>query len=206
MTRAEQLDYLIHYLMPQLPLPKSEADKWKLFRSLVNTRKPAPISSGFLNVQDAFLKKEMERKGIVDITALTPVQNRIFLWKGDIATLQADSIVNAANSGMTGFYCPCHGCIDNAIHTFAGVQLRLECANIMEAQGYPEPAGQAKITRAYNLPASYVIHTVGPYVDGPLTLEHKKLLISCYQSCLKLADEKGITSIALSGRSLQHNF
>ena len=115
---------------------------------------------------------------------------------GDITRIEADAIVNAANSGMTGCYIPCHGCIDNAIHTYAGVQLRLECAGLMVKQGRPEPTGQAKITQAYNLPCRYVLHTVGPIVHGALTKEHERQLASCYRSCLELAREKNIKSLA----------
>ena len=107
-----------------------------------------------------------------------------------------DAIVNAANSGMTGCYVPCHGCIDNAIHTFAGVQLRLACAELMAKQDRPEPTGQAKITQAYNLPCRYVLHTVGPIVQGPLTREHERQLASCYRSCLDLAGENHCKSLA----------
>ena len=127
---------------------------------------------------------------------LEPVYGDLYLWQGDITRLQCCAIVNAANSGMTGCYQPCHNCIDNCIHTYAGVQLRLKCAEIMAEQGYAEPTGQAKITPAYNLPCEYVIHTVGPIVQGKLAQEHCALLESCYRSCLKLADENGVGSIA----------
>jgi O-acetyl-ADP-ribose deacetylase (regulator of RNase III) len=162
----------------------------------VNVRSPKPIGEDFLKIQDEFLREEISRKGVTDIKGLTPVEEGIYLWKGDITTLKCGAIVNAANSGMTGCYNPCHGCIDNAIHTFSGVQLRLKCAEIMEKQGYPEPTGKAKVTSAYNLPSDYVIHTVGPIVDGRLTEEHCTLLESCYRSCLEAAHENGISSVA----------
>ena len=127
------------------------------------------------------------QKGITDIAGLQPVEKNIYLWKGDITTLQCGAIVNAANSGMTGCYHPCHNCIDNCIHTFAGVRLRLKCAEIIKAQGHEEPTGTAKITPAYNLPCQYVIHTVGPIVQDGLTQKHCNLLKSCYQNCLELA-------------------
>ena len=120
----------------------------------------------------------------------------LYLWRGDITTLQVDAIVNAANSGLTGCYSPLHGCIDNAIHTFAGVKLRLECAKIMEKQGFPEPMGTAKITKAYNLPCKHVLHTVGPMISGALTQTDCQELASCYRSCLELAAEKGLESVA----------
>lgn len=175
---------------------RNEQSQWRLFRSLVNVREPRPVSSDFIKMQDCFLKNETITKGITDISNLTPIQDKIYLWQGDITTLCVEAIVNAANSGMTGCYCPCHGCIDNAIHTFAGVQLRQECAEIMKAQGYPEPTGQAKITKAYNLPCEYVIHTVGPVVDSQLNENHKQQLASCYRSCLELAEKNHLKSIA----------
>lgn len=162
----------------------------------MNVRAPEPIGEDFLMIQDEYLQTELNEKGITDIADLLPVENSVYLWQGDITTLKCGAIVNAANSGMTGCYQPCHNCIDNCIHTFAGVRLRLECAGIMEKQGYEEPAGQAKITPAYNLPCSYVIHTVGPIVQGKLTEEHCRLLKSCYQSCLELTVQHGIDSIA----------
>ena len=138
----------------------------------------------------------LSTKKVTYISELTPAENGIYLWKGDITTLKCDAIVNAANSGMTGCYMPCHSCIDNCIHTFAGTRLRYECHRIMEKQGHSEPTGKAKITAAYNLPCKYVRHTVGPIVNGPLCSEHERLLESCYNSCLETAAENGIKSIA----------
>ena len=146
--------------------------------------------------QDEYLKEETKSKGITDIRELKPVEEGIYLWQGDITTLKCDAIVNAANSGMTGCYQPCHNCIDNCIHTYAGVQLRNACAEIIEKQGYEDPTGCAKITSAFNLPCKYVLHTVGPIVQGHLTKEHEELLASCYRSCLELADENGVKSVA----------
>ena len=136
------------------------------------------------------------QKGITDIAGLQPVEKNIYLWKGDITTLKCGAIVNTANSGMTGCYHPCHNCIDNCIHTFAGVRLRLKCAEIIKAQGHEEPTGTAKITPAYNLPCQYVIHTVDPIVQGKLTKKHCELRKSCYRSCLELAVLNGVKSIA----------
>ena len=147
-------------------------------------------------MQDDYLQEELAAKKITRLSDLHPIQEAIYLWRGDITTLECGAIVNAANSGMTGCYQPCHNCIDNCIHTYAGVQLRLKCAEIMEQQGYEEPTGQAKITPAYNLPCDYVIHTVGPIVQGKLTQEHCALLESCYRSCLELAEQNGVESIA----------
>lgn len=176
--------------------PKGEAEEKQLLRGLMNIRPPRPIGKSFLKIQDEYLREETEKKGITELDSLTPIQDGIYLWRGDITTLKCGAIVNAANSGMTGCYYPCHNCIDNCIHTYAGIQLRLDCADMMEKQGYEEPTGQAKITPAYNLPCNYVIHTVGPIVQGKLKRQHCELLASCYRSCLKLADETGITSIA----------
>ena len=154
------------------------------------------ISVEYLKAEDKLLRKLTAEKGITDITDLQPIEKNIYLWQGDITTLKCDAIVNAANSGMTGCYNPCHNCIDNCIHTFAGVRLRLKCAEIMKLQGYEEPTGKAKITPAYNLPCKYVIHTVGPIVQSRLTEKHRMLLKSCYESCLELAVSNEIKSIA----------
>lgn len=196
MTKQEQLSFLINDLAPGLVLPQTEEEKFRLFRSLVNIREPKPVSSEFLQVQDAFLKDEIASGGITDMDALAPVKDHIYLWKGDITRLRADAVVNAANSGMLGCFCPCHGCIDNCIHTYSGVQLRLACAEIMEKQGYPEPVGRAKITRAYNLPCRYILHTVGPRIVGRVTDSDCEMLASCYRSCMELANENKLQSIA----------
>lgn len=174
----------------------TESTKPVVFRALCNIRPPIHASAEFLALQDEYLQEELQRKGITDVARLTPATQDIYLWKGDITTLKCDGIVNAANSQMLGCFYPNHGCIDNAIHTYAGVQLRQECASIMRKQGREEQTGQAKITKAYNLPCKYVIHTVGPIVKGRLTEEHEKQLASCYKSCLALADERGLNSVA----------
>lgn len=196
MNNDEQLAWLIRFLAPEIRIPQTRADLWRLFRALVNTRAPGPISEEFLTVQDIFLKREVAKKGITDIDDLTPIKDNLYLWHGDITTLRVDAIVNAANSGLTGCYCPNHGCIDNAIHTFAGAQLRNECAMLMREQGYPEPTGRSKITAAYNLPSRYILHTVGPIVSEKLNVLHEKQLVSCYRSCLALAAQRQIGSVA----------
>lgn len=202
MTRSEKLSHLIKNLLSEnadyknIAVPDSFEERFRLFRSLVNVRAPKPISEEFLNIQNEFLREITAEKGIVDCKELTPVKTRIYLWQGDITALKCGAIVNAANSQMLGCFCPCHGCIDNAIHTFSGVQLRLECAEIMRKQGADEPIGKAKITSAYNLPCDKIIHTVGPYVGGKLTEEHCEQLRSCYRECLKTAVQNGISSIA----------
>ena len=167
-----------------------------LLRSLMNVRLPAPVSDEFLQVQDDYLKEALKEKGVTALSDLSPVEENIYLWRGDITLLACDAIVNAANSGMTGCYQPMHTCIDNCIHTFSGMQLRLLCAQMMEKQGFPEPTGQAKLTPAFNLPCKYVLHTVGPIVSGTLTQAHERLLASCYRSCLELAAQNDIHSVA----------
>ena len=142
------------------------------------------------------MQEETRRKGITQLVDLQPVQEGIYLWQGDITTLRCDAIVNAANSQMLGCFAPCHGCIDNAIHTYAGVQLRLACGELMQQQGHEEETGKAKITPGFNLPCRYVLHTVGPIVGGRLTKRDQQLLASCYRSCLELAEQNNVKSIA----------
>ncbi|MGN0292924.1 MAG: protein-ADP-ribose hydrolase [Lachnospiraceae bacterium] len=206
MNQAENQEkrrlFLIKELLQEYPscrrqeIPADAARQKMLLRSLMNVRHPAAVSRKFLEVQDAYLQEELAAKQIIRISDLHPVQDGIYLWRGDITTLECGAIVNAANSGMTGCYQPCHNCIDNCIHTYAGIQLRLKCAEIMERQRCEEPVGQAKITPAYNLPCDYVIHTVGPVVRGELTKQHCELLESCYRSCLTLADKYRVSVIA----------
>ncbi len=202
MTQKERSVYLIGELLKEQPeyrdiaIPQNEQDQKRLLRALMNVRPPMPIGTEFLTVQDAYLRAETARKGVTDIADLMPVEPGIYLWQGDITTLKCGAIVNAANSGMTGCYVPCHGCIDNAIHTYAGIQLRLACAELMAKQGHEEPTGQAKLTPAYNLPCDYVLHTVGPIVYGGVTAKDRELLASCYRSCLELAQQNGIGSVA----------
>ena len=202
MNQGERRRELIQFLLREreetgrVKIPVDTGEQKRLLRSLLNIRRPAPADSRFLAVQDAYLQEETAGKGVTDFSSLTPEEDGLYLWQGDITTLRCDAIVNAANSGMTGCYVPCHGCIDNCIHTFAGVQLRLACARLMERQGHGEETGGAKITPAYNLPCRYVLHTVGPVVDGDVTDEDERLLASCYRSCLELADENGLKNVA----------
>lgn len=179
-----------------MEIPEDVREQKRILRSLLNIRMPQPVGGDFLKIQDEYLREETAAKGITDIGELTPVREDIYLWQGDITTLRCGAIVNAANSQLLGCFYPCHGCIDNAIHTFAGIQLRLACAELMQKQGHEEPTGSAKITPAYNLPCKYVLHTVGPVVRGALTKRHCELLASCYRSCLELAEENGVESIA----------
>ena len=204
MTHEEQRIWLIRQLLREdaryekAGIPGDERGQRDLLRALMNVRPPEPIGEEFLSVQDAYLTEENRRAGVTDAEGLEPcrLSGQLFLWQGDITTLKADAIVNAANSGMTGCYQPLHNCIDNIIGSKAGIRLRLYCDRIMREQGHPEPAGQAKITPGFNLPCRYIIHTVGPVVDGPLTAEHERLLASCYRSCLDLARENRLESIA----------
>ena len=176
-------------------IPQDVSDQKLLLRGLLNVRPAQVCNPEFLRVQDAYLCQATAEKGITDCSALSPVQPGLYLWQGDITTLKCDAIVNAANSGMTGCYAPNHRCIDNAIHTFAGFQLRLACAEIMERQGCPEPTGQAKITPEFNLPCRYILHTVGPIVDESPTERDCAQLESCYRACLTLAAENRLENI-----------
>ena len=202
MNQSEKRQFLIRSLLKEHPeyrdvaIPAEPESQRQLLRRLMNIRAPQSANEDFLKMQDAYLQGVNEAKGIIDVAALTPIQPGLYLWQGDITTLKCDAIVNAANSGMTGCYIPNHRCIDNAIHTYAGVELRLACAELMEQQGYPEPTGQAKITSAFNLPCRHVLHTVGPIISGRVTKEDKELLASCYRSCLELAAENDLESVA----------
>ena len=202
MTQDERLDFLLRYLLAErkeyagIRMPDSVSEKRRLLRSLMNVRPPIPASAEFLAVQDAYLQARLSERGVTRLGDLKPTQPGIYLWQGDITTLAADAIVNAANSQMLGCFVPCHGCIDNAIHTYAGVQLRLACAAAMRQQGQEEATGHAKITKAYNLPCRFVLHTVGPIICGSVTNADRELLASCYRSCLDLAAETGLHSVA----------
>ena len=202
MNQSEKRLFLIQTLLNERPscrkqeIPADPERQKILLRGLMNVRHPGAANPEFLQVQDAYLQAETNAKGVTDADKLTPVQPGLYLWQGDITTLRCDAIVNAANSGMTGCYLPNHRCIDNCIHTFAGVELRQYCEKLMEQQGYAEPTGQAKITPAFNLPCKYILHTVGPIISGRVTKQDEALLASCYRSCLKLAAENGLESVA----------
>lgn len=202
MSQEERRRWLLQHLLEESPyyrnyrIPEEEQEQKVLLRSLMNVRMPGEIDQEFLAVQDTYLQQVNREKGIVTLDEMQEVQPDLYIWQGDITRLQTGAIVNAANSGMTGCYQPCHNCIDNCIHTYAGIQLRNYCNDLMQKQGKEEPTGQAKITPAFNLPCDYVIHTVGPIVEGFLRKKHEELLASCYRSCLKMADENGVQSIA----------
>lgn len=200
MLQQERRIYLIKELLKaqqeKIKIPKTSTLQKQLLRALFNIRLPKEASNEFLKIQDEYLQEEIAKKGITDYRLLTPIKKGIYLWQGDITTLCCDAIVNAANSQMLGCFYPNHGCIDNAIHSYAGIQLRLACAKLMVQQGHEEATGKAKITPAFNLPSKYILHTVGPIITNELTKSDCEKLRSCYNSCLKLASKKGLNSIA----------
>lgn len=204
MTHREKQVFLLKHLLSEqqeyrdIEIPTREDEQKRLLRSLMNIRPPRPIGADFLKIQDEYLSEEIKEKGIVDgeTLATSPFNNRLVLWRGDITTLKVDAIVNAANSALRGCFIPCHSCVDNIIHSHSGIQLRLACHEIMLEQGYDEPTGTAKITPAFNLPSNYILHTVGPIISGTLTQKHCHQLADCYYSCLKLAAEHNLKSIA----------
>ncbi|WP_423213860.1 protein-ADP-ribose hydrolase [Streptococcus equinus] len=201
MNQKERRLFLINDLLHEANInaniPRSESDQKLLLRALFNVRDPKPASSRFLKIQDDYLQEALREKGITQLSELNQVAPQLYIWRGDITTLQVDAIVNAANKYLLGCFAPNHSCIDNAIHTFSGIQLRLACDDLMKEQGgHEEKTGQAKITPAFNLLSRYVIHTVGPIISGKLTDYDRQQLASCYESCLKLADENQVSSIA----------
>ena len=205
MTHEEQRVWLINELkkddtqFKKYPIPNDEQGQKNLLRALMNVWVPKEIPDKFIKIQDEYLKEESRREGITDIDNLDPIEqdSRIYLWQGDMTTLKVGAIVNPANSALLGCFRPLHNCADNIIHSKAGISLRYRCNCIMQEQGHEEPTGQAKITPAYNLPCEYVIHTVGPIVQGRLTKENERLLASCYRSILELADQNDIKTLAL---------
>lgn len=203
MNQTQRRKALIQMLLSEQPgrcrgltVPTGEDMQRRLLRALLNLREPVPAAPELLRMQDEYLQSELSKRGVTDADALEELRPGICLWRGDITTLQCDAIVNAANSALLGCFCPNHGCIDNAIHTYAGIQLRLACKGIMDAQGHEEPTGTAKLTLAYNLPCRYVLHTVGPIVQGLVTAEDERLLASCYRACLDQAAEHALRSVA----------
>ena len=204
-SNEELVEVLIERLLDEMPAYRDKADRVDapnrrcLLRALMNVRPPMPLDESFLRLQDELLSREAAERGVVHVADLPRClqDNRISVWRGDITRLDADAIVNAANSALLGCFIPCHGCIDNAIHSAAGLQLRDECARIMAAQGHDEQTGVAKVTAAYNLPAAHVIYTVGPIVPSRSPdAKDARLLASCYESCLDLARKQGLHSIA----------
>ena len=203
MTQQERRMYLIKSLLAEdrryedVAVPAAEVEQRRLLRGLMNVRPPRAAGREFLRVQDDYLRQELAEEGVTGLDQLRPIDadGQLYLWQGDITRLRADAIVDADNSALLGCFAPCHSCIDNAIHSAAGLQLRDACAEIMRAQGRPEPAGRAKLTRAYNLPARYVLHTVGPIVGRWVTWKDRRGLAACYRSCLALAAEHDLRSV-----------
>ncbi|MBG9980296.1 protein-ADP-ribose hydrolase [Facklamia sp. DSM 111018] len=206
MALEEQLDFLIKELSEEMPHMQAHfeeypnqtiSDKFEIFRGYCNVRPPVVAREEFLEIQDQVLQTLLNGRQITGLNKLQPIADQIYLWQGDITTLQVDAIVNAANSDMLGCTQANHNCIDNAIHTRSGIQLRLACHELIEDQGKREPMGKAKLTPAFNLPAKYVIHTVGPFIDQRgVTPLKQALLESSYQECLRLADQEQLTTIA----------
>ncbi|HEM3628308.1 TPA: protein-ADP-ribose hydrolase [Streptococcus suis] len=192
----ERLEKLIAYLAPDLDLPQNREEQERVLRALMNIWEPKVMPAEFWSLQDAYLQEKLTQKRVTGLSDLQEVEPQIYLWQGDITSLEVDAIVNAANSQLLGCFVPHHRCIDNAIHSQAVLQLRLACYQLMKAQGHLEATGQAKITPAYNLPANYVIHTVGPIIQAEVRPQDEALLASSYQKSLELAVEKGLTSIA----------
>lgn len=206
-----ELDYLIDYLLNEDKdidfkyLENIANNKKELLRALMNIREPGKLSMEFIKIQDKYLKEEIKSNGITKIDELESIKDiasksilnsdKIYLWQGDITTIEADAIVNAANKYLLGCRVPLHYCIDNAIHSFAGLQLRNECFDIINKQGFYEPTGKAQITKAYNLPSKYIIHTVGPIISGDITKEDIDLLKSSYYECMKKAEEYKLNSL-----------
>ena len=203
MTHEEQRVYLIQELLAEeryknISIPVDEKEQKDLLRSLMNVRMPKPLSQDFFKIQDKYLQTERDMRWIIESEELPsiPGDPRMVLWQGDITTLKVDAIVNAANSALLGCFRPLHTCIDNIVHSRSGIQLRLFCYDMMSKQGHEEPAGQAKITPAFNLPSKYILHTVGPVIGGAVRKQDCEALTSCYRSCLELAVKNNCQSIA----------
>lgn len=201
MDRLEKIKKLNKFLLEEMPdlklgkFPDDLVSQRKLLRALMNVRPPMPLDENFLKLQDEILSEEVEERGVVTLEEIPDVEKNIKLWQGDITRLKVDAIVNAANSALLGCFIPLHACIDNAIHSAAGLQLRDACKKISDGN---EPTGKAKITPAFNLPSKFVIHTVGPIIpmNRKPNQAEENLLASCYESCLNLAAENNLKSIA----------
>lgn len=192
----DKLEYLIKTLNSNVAIPQDKKGKEDLLRTLMNIWEVEELPDEFYRLQDEYLQEKLAQTELTNLEQLTEVEKNIYLWQGDIAMLKVDAIVNAANKALLGCFIPHHRCIDNAIHSKAGVQLRQECFDIMQKQGEYEKTGQAKLTSGYNLPAKYVLHTVGPIIYDKVEESDKELLASCYRNCLELAVKNGIKSVA----------
>ena len=187
------IDYLAKY--DGVSVPTGWADE-ELFRAFQNVTLPSDLSDEFYDKQDEVLQDILSRKNVVDVSTFP---DGVTLYRGDITLLKADAIVNACNSKMLGCFVPGHHCIDNAIHSFAGLQVRRDMMKVMEKQGRDEPNGECKVTKGYNLPSTYVFHTVGPIYRG--VQQDEIDLIKCYLSCLSKADEMGLSSLVFCSLS-----
>ena len=204
MTQQERLRYLLEGLVAEykernnehLEIPVSEEEQFTLFRALCNIRPAGGMSLEWMKIESEYLNILAHEKGIVTINDMKEREPQIYLWQGDITRLSVDAIVNAANNKLLGCFAPNHKCIDNEIHTFAGIELRMECARMTEYMEMPEKTGVARMTYGYNLPAKHVIHTVGPIIDEEVTDKERHELASCYRSCLQLANAYNLHSIA----------
>ena len=208
MTQGQRLDYLIEKFKADfieykdLQMPDDVNEKRCILRSLMNIRPPWKIDKSVLRVQDEYLKERIREKGIVELSDISMTKDGLSVWQGDITRLAVDAIVNAANSQMLGCFVPMHACIDNCIHTFAGVQLRAECNHQMEllreknGKDYLQPTAHPMLTDAYNLPAKKVVHIVGPIVQNRLTQELEKKLVDCYRNTLDICMENGLATVA----------
>ena len=207
-TNEERLDYLVEAFKADsdnyrdIQIPKDTDGKRRILRSLMNVRMPKDLPEEVLKVQDEYLKERALEKGVVHLTDIPVIRDGLSIWQGDITRLEADAIVNAANSQMLGCFVPMHTCIDNCIHTFAGVQLRMECNSKMNelrikyGRNYEQPTAVPMLTDAYNLPAKKVIHIVGPIVQYRLTPKLEENLADCYRNTLDICAENGLKSVA----------
>lgn len=217
-TQEKRLDYLVESFKAETPeyrrvkIPQDAEGKRRMLRALMNIRDPKPAAAAVLAIQDAYLKGRALEKGIVNVRDMATVSKSIgsshafadiiSIWQGDITCISADVIVNAANSQMLGCYFPLHNCIDNCVHTYAGVQLREECSRKMRSlrlrfgDDYDQPTAVPMLTDAYNLPAKKVIHIVGPIVGHDLTPQLEKELADCYRNILDMCRENGLRSVA----------
>lgn len=188
MNRIDELLYeLIKANDMDLSIPSTYAEKRYILRSLMNITPPTQLSEQYYRLEEELLQEELKSKIITKANEVTEkISDKIYLWRGDITTLKVDAIVNAANNKLLGCFIPHHSCIDNEIHSTSGFALRNECHKIMLDQDGDEETGNAKLTKGYNLPAKYVLHTVGPIINGTLTKEDEYLLSSCYKSCLDI--------------------
>ena len=209
-TQKERLDYLVEAFLRDaggyndFRIPNDTDGERRILRSLMNVRMPKAMDEEVLSVQDEYLTERNQEKGIVTLSEIAPCacDPHLSVWQGDITRLAVDAIVNAANSQMLGCFVPMHTCIDNCIHTFAGVQLRAECnrqMNLLRARygrNYEQPTAVPMLTDAYNLPAKKVVHIVGPIVSGRLTPALEQDLADCYTNTLNLCTENGLHSVA----------